>query len=154
MKMRTMVEFTEGWKLDEHGNVFGPYGVRVFIDFKGQLHMIQTPNCGEPAPWEVVTFLRDKHVGMLRECERVQRRELAQAAAKTEPSFEVGDRIQLNCPGKAEHGSSGKVIEVCEYTGPKMYDDWEYVTDIDKGFMAPTRMIVPGRWAVPEDEDE
>lgn len=144
-----MAELPEGWSLDEHGNAYGPYGVRVFIDFEGRLHMIQTPNCGEPAPWDVVTFLREEYVKMLREHDRVKDEELAKAVKP--PRFEVGDRLKMNCPDKHEHGSSGEVIRVSRYSGPRTLDDWEYVVDIDSGSMEGTRLTVPQRWAVEED---
>ena len=42
------------------------------------------------------------------------------------PKFRPGDRVRMNCEGKAEHGVTGVVFGVHEYTGPRMYARWEY----------------------------
>lgn len=55
--------FPDLWTVDVHGNAWGPLGVRVYITWNGELNVKQAaPNCGEPVPWVVVTYLREEYV--------------------------------------------------------------------------------------------
>lgn len=46
----------DGWAIGQHGNAWGPHGVRVWIDANG-LNVKHAPHCGNPVPIEVITLL-------------------------------------------------------------------------------------------------
>jgi hypothetical protein len=46
-----------------------------------------------------------------------------------EPKFTVGCIVEIDAPGKAEHGAAGLVRDVVPWSGPEDWDTFEYTCD-------------------------
>ena len=40
--------------------------------------------------------------------------------------YRIGDVVEIDWPGKSEHGAQGTIICVAPYDGPLAYDTWMY----------------------------
>lgn len=70
--------------------------------------------------------------------------------------YNVGTRITLNNPDKAEHGSKGRITAIQVYGGPAILDMWEYQVTWDSGFLNGMTTMCPERWTdrVPDGDDD